>query len=190
MVARWRTTGGLTLAALVGTAVMLGPDPAEGQDPPIAVEESSVRSLFTDAVAVQIRLQPDGRPTNVLNVSDPSLIASASLTIQPGATFPWHTHPGPVLARVEQGDLVYMYADDCEPRLYSAGTVFVDPGYGNVHTAWNPSGDVVTVVHATFLDAPARPHQAPDGSGLTEPVAPQDAATLDEACEVTTPRAP
>lgn len=186
MVTTARMASGLAVAALVVTAVWALP--ATAQDPPIVVEEPSVRSVFTDDVTVQFRLRPDGRPMNVLNVPDPSMLATARLTIQPGATFPWHTHPGPVIATVEQGELVYMYADDCEPRPYVAGTAFIDPGYGNVHTAWNPSDQDVAVVRATFLDAPTRPQDAPDGAGLTTSVASEQADDLDEGCGITTPR--
>jgi hypothetical protein len=33
------------------------------------------------------------------------------------------------------------------------GTAFVDPGHGNVHTAFNPTDDV-TVLIATFFEVP------------------------------------
>jgi hypothetical protein len=49
-----------------------------------------------------------------------------------------------VIVSVVQGDFVYVRADDCIERPYAAGTVFVDPGGENVHTAFNP-GDVATV---------------------------------------------
>lgn len=57
----------------------------------------------------------------------------------------------------------YVQATDCVPRAYPAGTIFIDPGQGNVHTAFNPTGGV-TVLYATFYDLPA------DGP-LTIPVA-------------------
>jgi quercetin dioxygenase-like cupin family protein len=96
----------------------------------------------------------DGQATNVLQLNDASRTVVARLTIQPGAQFPWHTHPGPVIVNVTQGELVYVQASDCVERDYLAGTAFIDPGQGNVHTAFNPS-DGVTVLVATFFDAPA-----------------------------------
>jgi quercetin dioxygenase-like cupin family protein len=75
--------------------------------------------------------------------------------VQPGAQFPWHTHPGPVIVNIVQGELVYVQATDCVERAYPAGTVFVDPGRGNVHSAFNPSDSVPTIFVATFLDFPA-----------------------------------
>jgi quercetin dioxygenase-like cupin family protein len=88
--------------------------------------------------AAPVRLRLDGAAgTDVLNLGDPSSVAVARLVVEPGAMFPWHTHPGPVLVSVVSGDLVHVNADDCVERPYPAGTAFVDPGRGNVHTAFN-----------------------------------------------------
>ena len=73
--------------------------------------------------------------------------------MQPGAQFPWHTHPGPVIVNIAQGELTYVMAHDCVDRPYAAGTAFVDPGRGMVHTAINRTGGV-TVLLATFLEVP------------------------------------
>lgn len=121
--------------------------------PPIEVTPVTPRSTFTDDVSLQLRVKLDGRRTNVLNVGDPSRIVMARITAQPGAQFPWHTHPGPVMVTVANGELTYVNANDCVERVYPAGTSFVDPGYGNVHTAFN-SDDGVTELYAVFLDAP------------------------------------
>jgi quercetin dioxygenase-like cupin family protein len=121
---------------------------------PIAVEPLSPRVVLTDDVAMQLRVKLDGRGTDVLNVHDPSRVVTARLTVQPGAQFPWHTHPGPVLVTVAEGSLTYMNADDCVARPYPAGTAFIDPGQGNVHTAYNAT-DQVAVLIATFFGAAA-----------------------------------
>ncbi len=145
--------------------VVTGGAQAEDQPPPIAVEVLSTTSEeppilehneFTDDVAVQVRDKPEGRSTEVINLRDASRMAVFKFTIQPGAMFPWHTHPGPVFAAVAEGELTYTYADDCVPRPYHRGEAFVDPGL--VHTAKN-SGDEPTVVIATVfgLDEGASP---------------------------------
>ncbi len=74
--------------------------------------------------------------------------------MQPGAQFPWHSHRGPVVVNVVSGELTYVAADDCKERRYPAGTAFVDPGRGHVHTAYNATSGV-TVFVATFFSAPA-----------------------------------
>ncbi len=106
---------------------------------------------FTDDVAIQVRNKFYGRGNEVLNLRDASRIAVAKVTIQPKAVFPWHTHPGPVLITVVQGDFVYVLADDCVERWYLPGQAVVDAGFDNIHTAFNPSDSEETVVIATFL---------------------------------------
>jgi hypothetical protein len=168
-------TGAETTAAqgpLASAAVLASVPP-----PPIFAEPLTARHEFTDEVAAQLRVKPDGRSRNVVNIHDASNIAVVRFTIQPGVRFPWHSHPGLVLVAVTQGELVFVYADDCVERGYPAGTAFVDPGFGNVHYAFNPTAGE-TIIVATFLGAPAAP--AP----LTIPVDATTAAVLDARCGV------
>jgi quercetin dioxygenase-like cupin family protein len=130
---------------------------------PLQVELITPISEFTDDVAIQVRNKFYDRGTDVMNLSDASNIVVAKVTIQPKAVFPWHTHPGPVLVTVVEGDFVYVLAEDCLDRWYPAGTAVVDAGFGNVHTAYNPSETEETVVIATFLGVPV-------GGPLTVPV--------------------
>jgi len=123
--------------------------------PLLQVELITPISEFTDNVAIQVRNQFYSRGTDVMNMSDASNIAVAKVTIQPKAVFPWHTHPGPVLITVVEGDFVYVLADDCVDRWYPVGTAVIDEGFGNVHTAYNPSDAQETVVIATFLNVPS-----------------------------------
>jgi len=144
-----------TGAVAAGLAAFLAaPSGAQEPPPPIAVEILTPRAAFTDDVQLQVRNKLDGQASRVMNLSDPSRVVTARITAQPGARFPWHTHPGPVMVTVADGELTYVQATDCVPREYAAGTIFVDPGQGNVHTAFNSSGRV-TVLYATFYDVPA-----------------------------------
>ena len=142
---------GLLLTGVV-TALLL-PLAAQAQNP-IEVELLSPRSVFTDNVDLQFRNKRDGTATEVINSSAPSRTVVARITVQPGAQFPWHSHPGPVIVNVAQGELVYVEADDCVERSYAAGTAFIDPGRGHVHTAFNPTSGA-TVLIATFFETPA-----------------------------------
>jgi hypothetical protein len=141
----------LAAVLLLGAATIAGAGAVRAETPPIVVEPLTPRTVFTDDVRVQIRNKLDGQTTQVMNVPDPSRVVTARITVQPGARFPWHTHAGPVTVSVAQGELTYVQATDCVDRPYPAGTIFVDPGQGNVHTAYN-RGDGVTVVYATFFD--------------------------------------
>jgi quercetin dioxygenase-like cupin family protein len=157
------------LGALASTAELNSELP-----PPILIELLTDRHEFTDDVAVQIRLKPEGREREVVNLHDASRIAVLRITIQPGVRFPWHTHPGPTLGTVTSGELVYVYADDCIERQYPEGTAFVDPGFGNVHFAFNPT-EGETVIIATFLGVPAT-------GPLTIPVTAAEGDALDAKC--------
>jgi quercetin dioxygenase-like cupin family protein len=149
---------GLVLALTLGmalAAIIVLPAFVRAVPLPIAVEVLTPRAQFTDTVDAQLRVKLDGASTTVLNMPDASRTVVARFTIQPGAQFPWHTHPGPVIVNVVQGELVYVQASDCVHRPYPTGTAFVDPG-NNIHTAFNPAS-VETILVATFLDFP------PDG---------------------------
>jgi quercetin dioxygenase-like cupin family protein len=145
---------GVAAIALVLAGVGLAPSRAQEPPPPILLEELTPRSEFTDQIHAKFRVKREGSHTHVINVHDPSRTVVARITVQPGAQFPWHTHPGPVIVNVAQGELVYVAAGDCVERSYPAGTAFVDEGHGHVHTAFNPTDDV-TVLYATFFEVPA-----------------------------------
>ena len=143
--------------AVAGTvaagAVAVGTLQAQTPPAPIAVEVLTQRAVFTDDVE-PADPQQAGRPCDdVSNPYDPSWTVVAKITVQPGAQFPWHTHPGRVIVNVAQGELTYIMAHDCVDRPYAAGTAFVDPGRGMVHTAVNRTNGV-TVLYATFFEVP------------------------------------
>jgi quercetin dioxygenase-like cupin family protein len=157
-------------AALVGVVVIganVLPSAAHQGAQPITSEFLTPRSVFTDNVDLKFKIKLDGEATRVVNVKDPSRTVVAKFTVPPGAHFPWHSHAGPVVVNVTQGELIYVDAEDCVERPYRAGTAFVDAGHGHVHTAFNHTDQVTTFV-ATFYEAPAEgplvvPAQAPEG---------------------------
>jgi quercetin dioxygenase-like cupin family protein len=159
--------GGLGVAALitvVGSAAaaheVTAPPSTEPPTPPIAAEEltsvdgTSLRGSFTDSVAALIEITREGMDPTTVDIADASNIAVTRMTFRPGAQAPWHTHAGPVIVSVVEGELVYVMADGCSEHSYPAGSAFVDPGRGNVHSAYNPT-DEPTVLVNTFLEAPA-----------------------------------
>ena len=139
-------------AAVVGAVAL----PSAAQQPPIASEPLSGRAPFPDDVDLKLKVKLDGKERIVVNATDPSRTQVVRFTVQPVARFPWHTHPGPVIVNVTQGELVYVDSEDCAEHSYKAGTAFVDPGHGHSHTAYNPGG-VPAVLVATFFEAPAAP---------------------------------
>lgn len=139
---------GLALMLALGLLAAMAVMPTLAQTP-IEVQPLSGRAIFTDDVDLKAKVKLDAQATTVINMDDPSWTQVVMLTVQPGAMFPWHSHPGMVVVNVTAGELVYVSAMDCVERHYLAGTAFVDPGHGHVHTAFNP-GSVPTVLVATF----------------------------------------
>jgi quercetin dioxygenase-like cupin family protein len=143
---------GLTLSLALLGIVAIAPSLASGH---IVPEQLGLRSTITDDVRGQIRIKHEGAGATVINMKDLSRTAIVKFTVQPQAAFPWHTHAGPVLVNIAQGALVYVPAEDCHERTYTAGEAFFDPGHGHVHSAYNPSTTTETIFYATFLQAPA-----------------------------------
>lgn len=148
-------TTALTAVGLITGGVL--PLAAQEAPPPIAAEILTPRSVFTDDVDLKFKIKREGDRTVVVNAEDPSRTVVGRFTVQPGAQFPWHTHAGSVVVNIVQGSLVYVEADDCRETEYPAGTAFVDPGHGHVHTAFNPQTEGETVFVATFFEAPEEP---------------------------------
>lgn len=159
---RPRSTGGRTdctsILLALGALTGFGGSAQEGHGAhgsgEITARPISPRSTFTDDVATRIRFRFDGQPRQVVNLRDASTLTTLEITIPPGTAFPWHTHPGPVLINVAEGEFVYRLAADCVDRTYRAGQALVDAGGDDVHTAYNPGSSDTTVI-ATFLGAPA-----------------------------------
>ena len=141
------------LALALGVPVAASGQQAAADPDPIAIEVLSWHAAFPHGVALQVRRSLPGQETEVLNLKDAGHVVMARIVVQPGAAFPWHTHPGPVIVSVAEGNLVYQQASDCIERVYGTNQAFVDPGT-QIHTAWNPDEEP-TVLTATFFGVPA-----------------------------------
>ncbi|WP_278235769.1 cupin domain-containing protein [Isoptericola sp. AK164] len=157
---RRRTAVLLATLVMATTVTTANATTDDGAPPPIAVEVLAGHAGFPDDVGVTFTRKLSGERREVIRVRDAGHLVVARITVQPGARFPWHTHPGPVVVSVVEGDLVYQQASDCVERGYTTGDAFLDPGT-KVHTAWNPA-DAPTVLVATFSGVP-------DGGQVTLP---------------------
>src|SRR5215207_4303890 len=125
-----RIRGAVLGAALLGVVVIganVLPSAAQQEPQPIVSEPLTGRAVFTDDVDLKIKVKLHGGKHHgakrvVVKAKDPSRTFVGRFTVQPGAQFPWHTHPGPVIVNITQGELVYVGADDCVKRSYPAGT--------------------------------------------------------------------
>jgi quercetin dioxygenase-like cupin family protein len=144
------------IAVLLISASVMPSAAQQAPPPPIGVEPLTSRAVFTDNVDLKLKNKLDGEATEVVNVKNPSRTVVVRFTVQPDAVFGWHTHPGPVVVNVVQGELTYVGADDCVEREYPAGTAFIDAGGDHVHNAFNRT-DGPTVLVATFFRMPPAP---------------------------------
>lgn len=79
-------------------------------------------------------------------------VAMAQITVQPGGSSGWHTHPGGAIIVVKEGSLtVYRsIGSQCQTSMYSAGQAFVErPGEADqvVNTGTAPYILFVTFPH-------------------------------------------
>lgn len=168
-------TGALVLVISLLLAPRHSPSAHETHDA-ITTKPLTQRAPFDGTVSARVRQELDGLSPHVVELEDASNLVVVEFTIQPGAVFPWHTHPGTVLINVTQGELVFVFAEDCRQRPYRAGMALIDPG-NTVHTAFNPGTSEETVVIATLLGVP-------EEGPLMLPVESERNATLDEACGI------
>ena len=89
-------------------------------------------------------------------------VVMSQITVNPGGSSGWHSHPGGAIIIVKEGTLsVYSPAGRrCETRTYSAGQAFVERP-GEVDDVLN-NGPVPYVLYVTFPGVP------PGGSARTD----------------------
>ena len=171
--------GAVTAGALFVSAPAVARIPAPADDSPPVPEVDSHEKFtvdllagparFPDDVAATFRMKYEGGTGTIVSnlPRDASNVIVARVTWGPGGTSGWHTHPGPVVVSVTEGELELVNEGDCIARTYAAGEAFVDPGQGNVHIASNASDSAPAMAYATFLGVP-------DGAPATVWVPPVD----------------
>jgi quercetin dioxygenase-like cupin family protein len=83
-----------------------------------------------------------GKITDDIDIqrSDPSDFHIQDVTLDPGASSGWHTHPGPEYSIVKAGAVVLQRAQACDPVTVKAGEGVFIPG-GTPHIAHNDTKD-------------------------------------------------
>jgi quercetin dioxygenase-like cupin family protein len=121
------------------------------------VEVLAKHATFPNRVSARFQMEYEGYDGAVVSdlPLDASSVIVAKVTWQPEGTSGWHTHPGPVIVSIVDGEIEVLNERDCVVRTYATGEAFVDPGQGNVHIASNPSTTDDAVAYATFLGVPA-----------------------------------
>jgi quercetin dioxygenase-like cupin family protein len=89
-----------------------------------------------------------GRMDYAEAVAGPAEVVTARVTLQPGSSIGWHTHPGPVTFVVTAGELAWYGHDGCR-NPYPAGSAgIVEPG--EAHNEGNEGAQAVELL-ATYL---------------------------------------
>ena len=113
-------------------------------------------NLAAGALApVNILVKTDGW-MNQLRTKGDSTVAVVENRLAPGATFGWHSHPGPSVIVVKAGEVTFYSGDDpgCSPVRYATGQALVDPG-NVVHVGRNEGSVEAIVIVTRFLPAGA-----------------------------------
>lgn len=129
----------LTLVLLAGTALATPSSGVTGEPLASGALPEVVRAKF------KAGHEGFGDGTDVAN------LVLVRFSVEPGGTFGWHQHGGPVWAIVTSGTLTLYSGEDptCTPEHYGPGSAFLDPG-DHTHLGTNETSDPVEV-YATFM---------------------------------------
>ena len=111
-----RTFLALVVSAISLTAVGIAYATAPSGITPnahVAAARLDATNVYADGVKLQTKAPTD--------------VSVLTLTVDPGGTTGWHTHPGFALVAVSQGTGTLTYAD-CSSRTFEAGDAFVEAG--------------------------------------------------------------
>lgn len=147
------------VAGLVGAAVTAGAVLATPGSGFTAVQQ--FKGVF-DEISTGLHVPGHKVKIDTKGVSDIYVTRNA---IDVGGQSGWHTHPGPSLIIVTQGEIMAYEGDDptCTGTLYTVGEGFVDEGGGHVHLLRNESEAPAETVAIQFLPKDAiRRIDAPD----------------------------
>jgi quercetin dioxygenase-like cupin family protein len=131
-------------AAAAGAMLARDPQPSGPQGVHITPLSKGTTGASVNAKAAGIEITTHGRKD----------ILITAITVDPGGTFGWHSHPGPVLVAVSKGTLTVFDSTGhgCRRSTVSAGDAFVEDGH-HVHLARN-EGAAPVELNATFLARP------------------------------------
>ena len=137
-------------AALVGT--VLSPIPVQAT-PASGVTSTPLARGQLDEIDAKVKTGAWKSELRTKGASDVHVIENR---FAPGATFGWHSHPGPSLVIIKSGTLSVYHGDDatCTAQTYSAGMGFVDEG-GDVHLVRNETAEEVVVIVTSLVPAGA-----------------------------------
>ena len=128
-------------ASGLGTAAVAAPRDA-------APSGVHITPLAQGGIGTKVRAHSDGI---TIRTKGPRSMLVTRIVVDPGGSFGWHSHPGPVLVTVAHGTLTVFEAHHggCTRSTVKAGDAFIENG-GHVHLARNQGTEPVRL-YATFL---------------------------------------
>jgi hypothetical protein len=137
----------LGLAGVVIISLLLLAMPVSATPPSGLTGEPIASGILPEAVRAKFKTG-EGGFTDGTNVNDILLV---KYTLEPGGTFGWHQHAGPVWAIITSGTLSIYDGDDstCTPHFYGAGNALLDEGT-HTHLGVNETNEPVEI-YATFM---------------------------------------
>jgi quercetin dioxygenase-like cupin family protein len=149
-----RAVGRLAGLALMGALAACGS--SSGSAASSAPTTTTATASGSPASKVTRTQLAQGTMTDPLNITAkaPSQLTILQVTIEPGGSAPWHTHPGAENTVVTAGQLTLTISTDpnCAPRTLSPGQAFDVPA-NTPHTARN-DGTVTVQLMVTYLGTP------------------------------------
>ena len=128
------------LGAVVGRAV---------GTPPSGVSAETARGPLVDR-PLDVNMKFDNGGKVHLKTKGPVEVAVQRIVAIPGATFGWHSHPGPTLVTILSGTLTLYHYEDCANGIdYGPGTSFSNLPW-EFHLARN-NGATDLVVYASYF---------------------------------------
>jgi quercetin dioxygenase-like cupin family protein len=146
------SAGLAVIAAIIGSLLI---SQIAGATPPAGLSATPIAS---GALSETQQVKFKGHHGGFGKGTEVSTISIVRYEIEPGGSFGWHQHGGPLWVVVAEGTLTFYGAQTgCAGRAHPAGSAFIDPG-DMTHTARN-EGSENLVIYVTFMlpeGAPAR----------------------------------
>ena len=139
-----------SLLAVALSAVFAGTALATG-----AVDFTSTplaRGTMTATVHFKAHIHGSPKAQIAFETKGAVVINTVMITVKPGGSSGWHSHPGFVLVTVKQGAVTF-YDTSCSPTVYPEGTSFVESADDGPGLARN-EGTIDYIAYATFVAPP------------------------------------
>lgn len=140
----------VVVGGLVALSIQGGP---AGATPPSGVQSTPLAQGRFAEISSNVKTGDWKAQIRTKGLSDVYVLENR---LSPGATFGWHSHPGPSFVIVKSGVLSVYHGEDpsCAATKVPAGHGFLDEG-GSVHEVRNETASPVVVVVTSVVPAGA-----------------------------------